>query len=131
MFMAQVVLDLPDTLVEHVSSFSQVTQRDVETVLVDTLEMMWPAWGTLLDHELEDFERLSDEEVLAFAEANMEPDQHARLTELQTRGKLKGLTPSEQFELLVLMHLYQIGLLRKSQGLAESVRRGLCPPLTP
>ncbi len=41
----------------------------------------------------------------------------------------KGLTPTEHFELLVLIHLYQIGMLRKSEGLAEAVRRGLRKPL--
>lgn len=39
-------------------------------------------------------------------------------------------TISEQVELLVLMHLYQLGQLRKSQGLAEAARRGLLTPIS-
>ena len=61
----------------------------------------------------------------------MDPVQNDRLAELQTRGKAVGLTEAERVELLSLLHLYQVGQLRKSQGLAEAVRRGLRTPLRP
>jgi hypothetical protein len=59
----------------------------------------------------------------------MDPVQNDRLTELQTRGKANGLTEAERAELLSLLHLYQVGQLRKSAGLAEAVQRGLRTPL--
>jgi hypothetical protein len=128
--MTQVVLTLPDSLLEEVSPLGQATERNIETVLADTLEMMWPAWGTLLNGKsVLDVETLSDEEVLALADSKMESGQNVRLGELQTRGKTKTLSEPEQFELLVLIHLYQIGQLRKSEGLAEAARRGLRQPL--
>ena len=128
--MAQLTLKLPDNLVEHVRYFGQVTRRDVEAVLADTLEMMWPAWEDLLhsDH-FPPMASLSDAEIMELADLKMDPVQNDRLGELQSQGKISGLTAAEQFELLVLIHLYQIGQLRKSEGLAEAVRRCLREPL--
>lgn len=74
---------------------------------------------------------LTNEDVLALADAKMDPVQNDRLAELQTRGKADGLTEAERVELLSLLHLYQVGQLRKSEGLAEAVRRGLRTPLRP
>jgi len=37
--------------------------------------------------------------------------------------------PDEHHELSAFIHIYRLGLLRKSQGLAEVVHRGLREPL--
>ncbi len=42
----------------------------------------------------------------------------------------ENIPESLKFELLMVMHFYQIGQLRKSEGLAEAVRRGLREPLS-
>ncbi len=124
--MAQLTLNLPDSLVERVRYFGHATDRDAEAVLTDTLEMMWPAWEDLLNRDpFQPVESLSDTEILELADLKMDPVQNERLGELQSRGKISGLPLAEQFELLALIHLYQIGQLRKSEGLAEAVRRGL------
>ncbi|HEY7506155.1 MAG TPA: hypothetical protein VH621_00990 [Nitrososphaera sp.] len=126
----EVTLHLPENLVEHAKRFGEATQRDVGQVLADTLEMMWSTIGT--GPELEaPVSTLTDEDVLALADAKMDPVQNDRLAELQTRGKVDGLTEAERIELLSLLHLYQVGQLRKSQGLAEAVQRGLRTPLRP
>ncbi|QKQ75973.1 hypothetical protein FBB35_24140 [Nostoc sp. TCL240-02] len=39
------------------------------------------------------------------------------------KEKNTALTEIERYELLVLISIYQIGQLRKSEGLAEAVRR--------
>ena len=126
----EVTLHLPEHLVEHAKRFGEATQRDVGQVLADTLEMMWATIGT--GPELEPpISTLTDAEVLALADAKMDPVQNDRLAELQTRGKADGLTEVERVELLSLLHLYQVGQLRKSEGLAEAIRRGLRTPLHP
>lgn len=126
----EVTLHLPEHLVEHAKRFGEATQRDVGQVLADTLEMVWATIGT--GPELEaPISTLTDEDVLALADAKMDPVQNDRLAELQTRGKAVGLTEAERVELLSLLHLYQVCQLRKSEGLAEAVRRGLRPPLRP
>jgi hypothetical protein len=73
---------------------------------------------------------LSDTEVLALAEAKMDLIQNQRLGTLQEKGKNVGLTTDERYELMALMQIYQIGQLRKSEALAEAVRRGLRPPMS-
>lgn len=128
--MAQLTLNLPDSLVDNARYLGQITHRDAPAVLADTLEMMWPAWEDMLASDL--FPRvrsLSDAEVLELADLKMDPVQNRRLGQLQSQGKISGLTQTEKFELLILIHLYQIGHIRKSEGLAEAVHRGLREPL--
>jgi hypothetical protein len=119
----EVTLQLPEYLVEHAKRFGEATQREVGQVLADTLEMMWGTIGTGLELE-PPVSTLADEDVLALADAKMDPAQNDRLGELQAQGKASGLTEAERVELLALLHLYQMGQMRKSESLAEAVRRG-------
>ncbi len=73
---------------------------------------------------------LTDDEVLALSEAKMDKIQNQRLGDLQTNGKVTRLTEAERYELLALLHIYQFGQLRKSEALAEAVKRSLCKPLS-
>ncbi|MCI0698804.1 hypothetical protein L0337_43235 [candidate division KSB1 bacterium] len=125
-----ITLSLPEGIVEHAKRFGWATQRDVEAVLIDALEMIWPTLGSLPDTDLHPpVSSLADAEVLALADAKMDPFQNERLGALQAKGKTSGLTPDERYELLALMQIYQLGQLRKSEALAEAVRRGLRKPL--
>ena len=124
------ILALPDILMEHVKYFGLATNRDAAAVLTDALETMWPAWEDLRSSDMfQPLSELSDNEVLELAELKMDRIQNDRLGKLQSKGKLSGLTPAEQFELLTLIQIYRIGQLRKSEGLAEAVRRGLKEPM--
>jgi hypothetical protein len=125
-----ITLSLPEGIIEHAKRFGWATQRDVEAVLIDALEMIWPTLGSLPDTDLHPpVSSLADAEVLALADAKMDPIQNERLGTLQAKGKTSGLTPDERYELLALMQIYQLGQLRKSEALAEAVRRGLRKPL--
>lgn len=122
----QVTLSLPEQIVEHAERFGQATQRHLETVLTEALEMMWP---TLTEEDLSlHVSQLGDAEVLALADSKMDAAQNRRLGELQERGKDLGLTLAERYELMALLQIYQMGQLRKSEALAEAVRRGLRKP---
>jgi len=126
-----ITLTLPDNLIEHAKRFGQVTQRDVKSVLAEALEMIWPTFGNLPDTKAYPLVSiLGDAEVLALADAKMDLIQNQRLGALQEKGKTSGLTIEERYELMALMQIYQIGQLRKSEGIAEAVRRGLRPPLS-
>lgn len=126
----EITLTLPEGLVEHAKRFGSATKRDVKAVLADALEMIWPTLGSLPDNELHPpVSSLSDTEVLALADAKMDPIQNQRLGALQAKGKTSGLTTDERYELMALMQIYQNGQLRKSEALAEAVRRGLRTPL--
>ncbi len=124
----EVTLQLPEQLVEHAKRFGEATHREVGQVLADTLELMWATTEAVPEHA-SPVSTLSDEDVLALANAKMDRVHNARLGELQARGKAHGLTDAERAELLALLQMYQVGQLRKSEGLAEAVRRGLRAPL--
>ncbi|MFN8493052.1 MAG: hypothetical protein U0350_35945 [Caldilineaceae bacterium] len=128
----EVTLTLPNGVVEHAQSFGRATQRSVEEVLVDALEILWPTLEDLPVHDLyPNVTSLTNEEVIALAKLKMNKSQNRRLIHLQTKGKETGLTEAERFELLALLQIYQLGQLRKSEALAEAVRRGLREPLKP
>jgi hypothetical protein len=74
---------------------------------------------------------LNDREVIALTELQMEPTQDQRLSQLLQTQQERPMTTAEQFELEMLMEIYQAGLLRKAQALNESVKRGLRQALSP
>ena len=127
----EVKLTLPENLVKYAKRLGILTQRDVETVLANTLEILLPTLENVLDDRLEpNISRLSDQEVIALADAKMDANQNERLGRLQAKGKTIGLIEAERYELLALMQIYQIGQLKKSEALAEVVKRGLRKPLS-
>ena len=121
-----VTLNLPETMVEHAQRLGQITHRKVDAVLVDALELMWPMLADLPDTTLfPAVSMLSDEAVLELADSKMDLTQNERLCYLQAKGKTFNLTLAERYELLALLQIYQLGQLRKSEGMAEAVQRRL------
>ena len=120
----EVTLKLPEHLLEYAKRLGASTQQEIGTVLAESLEMLWLTVG-----EFPPISQLSDAEVLALANSWMDEGQNQRLGELQAKGKTTTLTESERYELLALLHIYQLGQLRKSEALAEAVHRGLREPL--
>ena len=59
----------------------------------------------------------------------MASEQDQRLSELLNQQQERDLSTFENRELWSLMQIYQINLLKKSQGLNEAVKRGLISPL--
>lgn len=125
---SSVTLTLPNTLIEDAKQMADATQRDLPTILADTLEMVWPT----LSHSPKSHpvSSLSDGEVLMLADSKMDALQNSRLGQLQAEGKRKGLTEAQGLELLALMRIYELRQLRKSEALAEAVQRGLRGPLS-
>lgn len=68
---------------------------------------------------------LDDDGVIALAQLKLDAGQNERLGDLQAKGKAQGLTQAERYELMMLMQSYRLGLLRKSEALAEAKARGL------
>ncbi len=122
----EITLKLPESLIEHAKQLGQVTQRDVDAVLADALEMMWLTVENLpSDDEQQSVATLSDDAVVRLAHEKMDAVQNQRLGDLQAKGKESGLSTAERCELLALLQIYQLGQLRKSKALAEAVKRGL------
>jgi len=73
---------------------------------------------------------LSDNQIIALTELQMESSQDQRLSELLQIQQERAITTTEQSELAMLMEIYQAGLMRKAQALNKSVKRGLRQPLS-
>jgi hypothetical protein len=113
-----VTLNLPEDLYRRAERFARLANRDVQTVLADTLTHSLPPISTAID-ALPLISELDDAQVIALTQLEMAPDQDDRLA------------THEPQELDDLMQVYREGLLRKATALAEAVNRGLMEPLTP
>lgn len=125
----QITINLPDEIYQRAERFARLANRDVASILVDTIQLsIPPVSGEITD--LEPVSVLSDEQVLVLTELQMEPEQDARLSELLDRQQSGTLTEDQRSELQTLMQVYQEGLLRKATALSEAVKRGLIEPLS-
>jgi hypothetical protein len=125
----QITITLPDDVYQRAERFARLANRDIASVLTDTIRLSIPPIRTdTLD--LEPISDLCDEHVLALTELQMEPDQDVRLSELLNRQQAGLLVENERLELQALMQIYQEGLLRKATALSEAVKRGLMEPLS-
>jgi hypothetical protein len=125
----QITITLPDEVYQRAERFARLANRDIASVLVDTIQLsIPPIRADILD--LEPICDLPDEQVLALTKLQMEPDQDARLSELLDRQQSGLMTEYERLELQALMQIYQEGLLRKATALSEAVKRGLMEPLS-
>jgi hypothetical protein len=126
----KITLNLSEALIEQAQCLGIKTQRDAIAVLTDALESVGLMLENLPESNLHTpIHHLSDEAVIALAETKMPLSQNQRLGELQGKGKVSPLIEAEQYELMALLQVYQLGQLRKSEALAEAVQRGLREPL--
>lgn len=120
----QITITLPDEVYQQIERFARLANRDVASILADTIQNSIPFTRADI-FDLKPVSDLSDEQVLALTELQMEPDQDARLSELLDRQQAGILVENERLELQILMQIYQEGLLRKAIALSEAVKRGL------
>ena len=129
MMSTEITITLPDEVYQRAERFARLANRDLASVLVDTIQSSIPTVGTDTG-DLEPISALSNERVLLLTELQMEPAQDARLSELLDRQQAGSLTEEECSELQTLMQIYQEGLLRKATALSEAVKRRLIEPLS-
>jgi hypothetical protein len=127
--MTEVTLNLPEPLIAHAQKLGLATQRNLDIVLTDTLAMLWLTLDEIPGTSEPPVSELSDNAVLELADAKINEVQNQRLGDLQAKGKTAGLADAERYELLALLQIYQLGQLRKSEALAEAIRRRLREPL--
>ncbi len=124
----QVMITLPDEIYQQAERFAQLANRDVESVLSDSLKLSIPEMRSA-NLEVVPVTLLSDEQVLELTELQMEPNQDERLSLLLDRQQAGLLVGDERSELEVLMQVYREALLRKATALSEAVKRRLIAPL--
>lgn len=125
----QVTTTLPDEVYQRAQRFAHLANRDVASILTDSILLSIPAIReeTLM---LAPIASLEDAEVLALTQLQMESAEDQRLSLLLDRQQEGSLTESDRLELQALMQIYQEGLLRKATALGEAVKRGLIEPLS-
>lgn len=120
---SDITLSLPDHVIHDAQVIAGGSNRDLPAVLASTLET---AIGSLKAEEMERrIAAMSDEEVLALADARMPVPRSRRLSVLNDQQRNGRLTPMESAELAGLIQEYAVGNLWKAHGLVEAVRRGL------
>jgi predicted transcriptional regulator len=123
-----VTINLPDDVYRRAERFAHLANRDLSSILTDTLTRSLPPISTQTN-PLQSISELSDRQVMALTHLEMEPAQDTRLSELLDKQQSGTLNPEEPQELDTLMQIYREGLLRKATALAEAVKRGLMEPL--
>jgi hypothetical protein len=119
--MVTVKLEIPDELAKLAQEVSINTHRPVEEVLVE--------WLDRASNDLP-LDSLSDEQILALCELQMNRKQQKELSNLLAKNREGQLDASGHERLEVLMEIYQRGLVRKSEALRVAVQRGIRPPLS-
>lgn len=124
----QILITLPDEVYQRAQQVAQHTNQDIAIMLADTIQRAIPT--TKIDYfGTEPISTLSDFQVLALTELQMEPTQDQKLSELLDRQQAGNLTEGQLIELQHLMEIYQKGLIRKASALSEAVQRGIMEPL--
>jgi hypothetical protein len=125
----QLILNLPEETYERVAQLAACAKRDVSEIIAAALASSLPSLEVIA--QLRNITNLPDQEILHLTELRLAPEVDLRLSELLDRKQAGELTELELAELAALMRMYEMGLLRQSQALAEGVKRGLIPPLQP
>jgi predicted transcriptional regulator len=119
-----VTINLPDDVYRRAERFAHLANRDLSSILTDTLTRSLLSISTQTN-TVQSISELSDRQVMALTHLEMEPAQDTRLSELLDKQQSGTLNPEEPQELDTLMQIYREGLLRKATALAEAVKRGL------
>jgi len=120
--MTQLTLQLRDDIARQATTLAALQGKAVEDYVAGVIEQQLSADP---NESLRRMQGLSDEDVLALADLKLAPDEDCRLSELLELNGEGRLCPAENEELDALMRLCEEGMLKKSLGWAEAVRRGL------
>jgi len=126
-----VTLDLPDEVVRRAHCLASLSNRDVAQILAEAVSVALPPLDAVFGEQAGAVSEMPDAEVLRLADLQFTAAQDRSLSRLLDKQQGGVLADEERRELLALMQVYQGGLLRKAEALAEAVRRGLREPLSP
>jgi hypothetical protein len=116
----KVTVELPEDVIRQVRSVASRTQRSFDEVLAEWLRQ---AGGEPA------LEMLTDEELLAVCDSQLDAHLQEALSDLLERNQEGELDQGERRQLDDLMRTYRAGLVRKAQALKVAVNRGLRPRL--
>jgi pyruvate-formate lyase len=123
-----VTVTLQDEVYRRAEQLAEMTNLRVNEVLSDAIALSLLPPNSQ-PASVKPVSELSDKEVVKLTELQLPSTQDRRLSRLLNRQQAGKIRAEERAELMALMEVYQYGLLRKAQALAEAVRRGLREPL--
>jgi hypothetical protein len=123
-----VTLNLPDEIYQRAERFARLANRDLASILTDTVVSSLPPLSDQID-ALQPIEELSDRAILDLANSRLSEAQDLRLSGLLEKQREGDLVGDEPEELEALMQIYNEGWLRQTAGLVEAVKRGLMEPM--
>ncbi len=124
-----VTLNLPDEIYQRAERLARLANRDLASILTDTVVSSLPPLSDQIDN-LPSIEELSDRAILDLANSRLSEAQDVRLSELLGKQREGEMVGNEPQELEALMQIYNEGWLRKTAGLVEAVKRGLMEPMS-
>ncbi len=127
-----ITLNLPEDVYNRANSLAQLISRDLADVLIEAISLSLSSTSPFSENDsnkTESIKSLSDSEVLALSELQMESEQDLRLSQLLLKQQANTLSETERPELWILMQIYQTLLVKKAAALREAVSRGLREPL--
>jgi len=108
----KITLTLPDDIYKKAENFAQLTNRDINDILTQVITIsLSPISSQPISTKSSEnnsassisIKSLSDEEVVALTESEMEPEQDQRLSELLYNQQAGTLGSTEHSELTFLM----------------------------
>jgi hypothetical protein len=123
-----VTLNLPDEIYQRAERFARLANRDLASILTDTVVSSLPPLSDQID-SLPSVEDLSDRAILDLANSRLSEAQDLRLSELLGKQREGEMVGDEPQDLEALMQIYNEGWLHKTAGLVEAVKRGLMEPM--
>ena len=118
----EISVKLPNNLYQDVSHLAKTKKKSMATIIKNAVRKAVIEESETLERPLAD---CSDEEVLALANMKMSEAENKRMSELSGKQREETITPLERNELDALFRVYQVGNLRKAQGISEAVQRNL------
>lgn len=121
-----VTLNLPDELYERVQREADARQRSIESLVVETLDILFDhtVQPLNLDQELEELADYTDTQLWAVVHRRLSWQQSLRLHELNAKAKLETLSEAEDDELEHLLALNDGYMLLRSDALLKLKQRG-------
>ncbi len=118
----EISVKLSNNLYQGVSQLAKTKKKSVATIIKNAVRKAVSEEVPVANTALAP---CSDEEVLTLANMKMPKEQANRQSKLLYKNQAGTITPLERNELEGLLMVYQLGNLRKAQGIVEAVRRGL------
>jgi metal-responsive CopG/Arc/MetJ family transcriptional regulator len=118
----EISIKLPNNLYENVSHLARSKKKSVGEIIKNAVKKALAEENQVSESSVAG---CSDAEVMALANMKMSEAENIRLSELFDKQREEVISPLERNELDALMRVYEVGNLRKAQGIVEAVHRGL------